>query len=75
MFTKYELVGFNEQGKENFPDIADSVFLFVANIPNNESYCIVKGFRGKYTLGNEFVELSSDLRKLTTEEIENWFSE
>lgn len=73
MFNKYEMVGFNEEGKMNFPDIQDSIFVFVSSIPNNEDYCIVRGFRGKYTLGNEFIELVSDLKSLTADEIEEAF--
>jgi len=70
---KNMIVGFNENGKSKFPHLSNDVFLFMAEIPNSPNWVIVRGFRGKFTLGCEFVENVDDLRVLSEEEVNTIF--
>lgn len=63
------IVMFNEQGKRKFPKAGERLFLYIGDVENNPQYAVVKGFRGKYIIGEEmFIEDKDDLRALTAEE-------
>ena len=64
------IVVFNDQGRQKFAKSAERLFLYVGDVENNANYAVVKGFRGKYIIGEEmFIESKSDIRELTSDEI------
>lgn len=69
----YTIVGFNEEGKRKFTDARDRLFIFIGAIPNNPQYVIVRGFRGRFAFGDEFIEDINDLRVLSPEEVHAHF--
>lgn len=72
---KNTIVGFSEKGVEKFPKIRDRVFLYLGEIPNNPNYVIVRGFRGRFAFGEEFIEQKDDIAALTESEVSEFFSE
>lgn len=70
---KYTIVGFNENGRKKFPEAKERLFIFIAEIPNNPKFVIVRGFRGRYAFGDEFIECIDDLEILTESEVDEYF--
>jgi len=68
------VVCFNENGKAKFGDASGRIFLYVGEVANNPQYVIVKGFRGKFSIGDEFIENIDDIRELTPEEVKAFFT-
>ena len=71
----YTVLGFNEKGQAKFTRAKERLFLYIADLPNNNDFIIVRGFRGKFSFGDEIIERREDMRELTETEVANFFND